>query len=91
MPASKCATNGTAPAVQAVEGDDPDPAFDPFRRKDRYGTMGWAQQPWTEYARLALLSLTLLPFKALGALGAWTWCPCSVCLSSPTSKEAVHG
>jgi len=52
----------------AVEGDDPDPAFDPFRRKDRYGTMGRAQQPWTEYARLILLSLTLLPFKALGAL-----------------------
>lgn len=63
-------TNGAASAPPAVEGDYPDPAFDPFRRTDRYGLMGWARQHWTEYVRLVLLSLTLLPFKALGALSA---------------------
>ncbi len=63
-------TNGTASATPAVEGDDPNSAFDPFRRTDRYGLMGWARQHWTEYVRLVLLSLTLLPFKALGALSA---------------------
>lgn len=59
--------NGRAEAVPAVEGDDADPAFDPYRRVDRYGTMGWARQPWSEYARLAAMTITVLPFKALGA------------------------
>lgn len=63
---SKCA-NGWAGDVPAVKGDDSNPAFDPYRRVDRYGTMGWARQPWSEYARLAAMSLTVLPFKAFGA------------------------
>lgn len=60
-------SNGCAVSASAVKGDDPDAAFDPFRRKDQYGTMGWAPQPWTEYVRLLALSVTVLPFKALGA------------------------
>lgn len=59
--------NGWLGDVPAVKGDDLNPAFDPYRRLDQYGTMGWARQPWSEYARLAAMSLTVLPFKAFGA------------------------
>ncbi len=51
--------------------DLPGHIYDPFRRHDRYGTMGTKRQPWTEYVRLALLGITLVPLKGIFCFGGW--------------------
>lgn len=43
--------------------------YDPYRRTDRYGLMGAARQPWTEYLRLFLLGITLVPLKGVVCFG----------------------
>lgn len=63
-----------APAEQPTNGrrqpyEPKDPLYDPYRRTDRYGIMGKAPQPWTEYARLFLLGITLVPIKAVVCFG----------------------
>eukprot|EP00884_Botryococcus_braunii_P006258 jgi/Botrbrau1/15633/Bobra.4_1s0018.1 len=52
----------------AIVHDFPDPKFDPFRRTDKYGVYGQEPQPWWEYLRLGILSITVLPLKFFGAL-----------------------
>ena len=44
-----------------------DPKHLPFARNDRYGDMGIKPQPLAEKCRLAVLSVTTLPLKVIGA------------------------
>jgi hypothetical protein len=64
MPSAEQPTNGRRQPYEPK-----DPIYDPYRRTDRYGIMGMAPQPWTEYARLILLGITLVPIKAVVCFG----------------------
>ena len=64
MPSAEQPTNGKRQPYEPK-----DPIYDPYRRTDRYGIMGKAPQPWTEYARLILLGVTLVPIKAVVCFG----------------------
>ena len=44
-----------------------DPKHLPFARNDRYGDMGTKPQPLVERCRLAVLTVTILPLKVIGA------------------------
>ena len=44
-----------------------DPKHLPFARNDRYGDMGTSPQPLAERCRLAVLAVTILPLKVVGA------------------------
>lgn len=39
----------------------------PYKREDRYGLLGAKPQPLSEYARLAVLAVTVVPLKFTGA------------------------
>jgi hypothetical protein len=41
--------------------------YEPFKREDQYGLLGAEPQPLTEYARLAVLAVTVVPLKFMGA------------------------
>jgi hypothetical protein len=64
MPSTEQLTNGRRQPYEPK-----DSIYDPYRRTDRYGIMGAAPQPWTEYARLILLGITLVPIKAVVCFG----------------------
>jgi hypothetical protein len=64
MPSTEQLTNGRRQPYEPK-----DSIYDPYRRTDRYGIMGAAPQPWTEYARLILLGITLVPIKAMLCFG----------------------
>jgi hypothetical protein len=64
MPSAAQPTNGRRQPYEPK-----DSLYDPYRRTDRYGIMGQAPQPWTEYVRLILLGITLVPIKAVVCFG----------------------
>ena len=41
--------------------------YEPYKREDRYGLLGAEPQPFSEYARLAVLAVTVVPLKFMGA------------------------
>ena len=41
--------------------------YAPYKREDQYGLLGAEPQPMLEYARLAVLGVTVVPLKFMGA------------------------
>lgn len=41
--------------------------YEPFQRHDQYGALGAKPQPMLEYLRLAVLLVTIAPFKFMSA------------------------
>ena len=41
--------------------------YAPYKRVDQYGLLGAEPQPLLEYARLAVLAVTVVPLKSMGA------------------------
>ena len=44
-----------------------DVLYEPYKREDQYGLLGTEPQPLSEYARLAVLAVTVVPLKFMGA------------------------
>lgn len=44
-----------------------DVLYEPYKRGDQYGLLGAEPQPLSEYARLAVLAVTVVPLKFMGA------------------------
>lgn len=41
--------------------------YAPYKREDQYGLLGAEPQPLSEYGRLAVLAMTVVPLKFMGA------------------------